>query len=315
MTTYMTDHAPGPYLSVIVPIYNEAEGLAAFIDTLLPVVSSITQEWELLFVDDGSKDGSPRLIQSYIAKEPRIRLLVLSRNFGQEAALSAGLSQARGQAVITMDSDLQHPPALIRDMVSIWQNKKVQIVRAMKNGSGQQSLISRLGAPVLFPIIQRDTGLDLINSSNFLLLDRKVVDVLCALPENEFYLRGLSAWVGFEQENIYFRVPERAFGTSKWSPQKRIHLGIHYLIAFSTIPLHIITWLGLVTFCVVSVLGLQTLYKWSTGNAVEGFTTVILLILFIGSILMLSLGIIGQYMANIYQEVKARPRYIIKDRY
>lgn len=237
----------------------------------------------------------------------------LTRNFGKEAAILAGLQQAEGDAVIVMDSDLQHPPDLIPKMVEIWR-QGVYVVDACKSSRGRESKLSAFLAVAFYHVFGRMAQIDVQQSSDFKLLDRRVVDVYCSLPERKRFFRGLTAWMGFSSARVYFDVPDRLHGSSTWTRLKLLRLSVDALTGFSTGALHLITLLGLVSLVVSIVIGSISLYHKLVGVAVDGFTTVILIVLLLGSFIMVGLGIIGIYLEQIFTEVKGRPPYLIDQR-
>ena len=239
-----------------------------------------------------------------------MRGVSFSRNFGKEAGIFAGLELTEGDAVIVMDCDLQHPPSVIPEMWRLWQ-EGVEVVEGIKTARGRESLGHKLSAGLFYKIMSCLIKMDMNASSDFKLLDRKVVDVLLALPERNTFFRALSFWAGFRTEAVHYEVQERQFGESKWSFLSLMRYAISNATSFSTLPLQLVTVMGLVSILFSVVLAVQTLVRFLMGTSVEGFTTVILLILIIGGFLMLSLGIIGHYIARIYEEVKGRPKYII----
>jgi glycosyltransferase involved in cell wall biosynthesis len=247
------------------------------------------------------------------ARWPALRALRLSRNFGKEAALSAGLSQAAGAAVIVMDADLQHPPGLIREMVRLWAEDGYEVVNAVKRVREPEGPVKNLLTRLYFRLFSCLAGFEVGNATDFKLLDRCAVDSLSRLPERRTFFRGLVIWLGFRQATVSFDVPPRGGGQSSWSMGKLSLLALESILAFSTLPMHLMTLLGL-GFAGVSVgLAARTLWLWLRGTAVPGFTTVILLLILIGAILMIGLGIIGAYVAKIYEEVKSRPRFVIQE--
>lgn len=225
----------------------------------------------------------------------------------------AGLSHAKGDACITMDADLQHPPELIPEMVSYWK-EGFEVVEAVKKDRGKETSFSRFSASLFYKIMYRLSGFNLENASDFKLLDRKVVDEIVRMPERETFFRGLAAWVGYKRKEVYFSVPERETGKSRWSKIKLFRLAITAFTSFSSLPLQFVTFMGILFLIGSVILGIQTLVMKLKGWAIGGFTTVILLLLIIGSCLMISLGMIGIYIARIYNEVKSRPRYIISEK-
>lgn len=297
-------------LSIVLPAYNEEQNIANTVKVLTGLLEEQKIDYELVFISDGSKDGTFREIQKAAAGNPRIRGAEFSRNFGKEAGIFAGLELTTGDAVIVMDCDLQHPPSVIPQMWELWQNG-VEVVEGIKTSRGRESLGHKLSAGLFYKIMSRLIKMDMSASSDFKLLDRKVVDVLLSLPERNTFFRALSFWAGFRTEPVYYEVQERQFGESKWSFWSLMRYAITNATSFSTLPLQLVTVMGLVSILFSVVLAVQTLVRFLMGNSVEGFTTVILLILIIGGLLMLSLGIIGHYIARIYEEVKGRPKYII----
>ena len=297
-------------LSIVLPAYNEEENIANTVKVLSSLLEERKIEYELIFISDGSRDATFSEIQKAAAGNPRVRGAEFSRNFGKEPAIFAGLSMASGDAVIVMDCDLQHPPETIPEMWKLWQ-EGAQVVEGVKQDRGKEGLGYKLSAGLFYKIMSKLIKMDMNASSDFKLLDRKVVDVLLTLPERNTFFRALSFWTGFRRETVYYEVQERQFGQSKWSFFSLMKYAIINVTSFSTLPLQMVTMMGLVSILFSLVLFVQTLVKYLSGTAVEGFTTVILLILIIGGFLMLALGIIGHYIARIYEEVKGRPKYII----
>ena len=297
-------------LSIVLPAYNEEQNIANTSRVLSELLEENGIDYELVFISDGSRDGTFAQIQKAAEENPRIRGAEFSRNFGKEAGIFAGLEMAAGDAVIVMDCDLQHPPQVIPEMWQKWQDG-AEVVEGIKSGRGKESVGHKLSAGLFYRIMSMLIKMDMTASSDFKLLDRKVVDVLLGLPERNTFFRALSFWTGFRTEAVRYEVQERKYGESKWSFWSLMKYAISNATSFSTLPLQLVTVMGMVSILFSLVLGVQTLVKFLMGNAVEGFTTVILLILIIGGFLMLSLGIIGHYIARIYEEVKGRPKYII----
>lgn len=297
-------------LSIVLPAYNEEQNIANTVSVLTGVLEENRIDYELVFISDGSKDGTFAEIKKAAAQNPRIKGAEFSRNFGKEAGIFAGLELTSGDAVIVMDCDLQHPPRVIPKMWEMWQNG-VEVVEGIKTSRGKESLGHKLSAGLFYKIMSRLIKMDMSSSSDFKLLDRKVVDVLLSLPERNTFFRALSFWAGFRTEPVYYEVQERQFGESKWSFWSLMRYAVTNATSFSTLPLQMVTVMGLISILFSVILAVQTLVRFLMGNSVEGFTTVILLILIIGGFLMLSLGVIGHYIARIYEEVKGRPKYII----
>jgi Glycosyltransferases involved in cell wall biogenesis len=299
------------FLSVVMPVFREGVQLSAFLAVVRDSLSQCNLPYELVLVDDGSPDDTWRVIVGEAKSSQAIRALRLSRNFGKESALCAGLEHVRGDAVIVMDADGQHPPSLIPDMVRMWQNSGADIVEAIKRRRGRESLSSKLGAMLFYFILNKLSGFHFKGASDFKLMNRKAINAWLEMNERNVFFRGMTVWMGFTTVQIPFEVVPRSAGQSTWSVLKRLKLALVGITAFSSFPLHLVTFAGMVFLGLSVILGLETLYLKLTGQAVSGFATVILLELIIGSFLMISLGIIGEYMARIYEEVKGRPRYIV----
>lgn len=297
-------------LSIVLPAYNEEQNIANTVKVLSEILEQNKIDYELVFISDGSRDGTYAEIVKAAAENPRVKGAEFSRNFGKEAGIFAGLELASGDAVIVMDCDLQHPPQLIPQMWKLWQDG-VEVVEGVKSDRGKESLGYKLSAGLFYRIMSKLIKIDMSASSDFKLLDRKVVDVLLGLPERNTFFRALSFWAGFRTESLPYEVQERQFGKSKWSFWILMKYAISNVTSFSTLPLQLVTVLGMISILFSVVLAIQTLVRFLMGNSLGGFTTVILLILIIGGFLMLSLGIIGHYIARIYEEVKGRPKYII----
>lgn len=299
-------------LSVILPAYNEEKMISTAVDTISGILDRNEIDFEIILVDDGSGDGTWAEIQKAAKDSGSISAIRFSRNFGKEAAMFAGLEQATGDCCVVLDCDLQHPPEKIVEMYRLWQ-QGYQVVEGKKSDRGSESKAHKMAATAFYSLISRATSMDMQSSSDFKLLDRKVVDALNAMPERKVFFRALSFWVGFKKAEISYEVQERTAGESKWSTLSLIKYALTNIASFSTAPLHIVTVLGFLTLAIAAIFGSISLVQYFTGSALGGFTTIILLLLIIGSIIMISIGIIGFYLARIYEEVKGRPRYIIAE--
>lgn len=297
-------------LSIIIPAYDEEAVIETTEKTIAGLMEEEKIDYELVFVDDGSRDQTWSILEKLHKANPRITAVHFSRNFGKESAIFAGLASARGDCCIVMDCDLQHPPETAVQMYRLWEDG-YEVVEAVKRSRGKENVVHASFAKLFYSIMSRAVHIDMSRASDFKLLDRKAVNALLEMPERNAFFRALSSWVGFKSTTVEFDVREREAGTSKWSVRSLIRYAITNITAFTAVPLQMILFVGIFVFLFAIVLGLQTLVRFFSGQAASGFTTVILLILFIGSILMISLGIIGYYLAKIYEEVKARPRYII----
>ena len=298
-------------LSIVIPAYNEEENIL----NTAKVVGTIMQEaqipYELIFVSDGSTDNTYGLVAQLAKEDRRIRGLEFSRNFGKEPAMFAGLSAIKGGCAVVMDCDLQHPPQTIVKMYRKWL-EGFEVVEGMKNTRGKEGILHRLFAATFYGIISAFTGFDMENSSDFKLLDRKVVQVLLDMPERKTFFRAMSFWAGFKSCQVYYDVAQRAFGTTKWSFFRLARYAISNIVSYSTRPLSFVSYMGVISLVGGLIVAIQTLVRWLSGRALEGFTTVILLLLFLGGGILLGLGIIGGYISAIYHEVKKRPRYVVR---
>ena len=301
-----------PVISAVIPAYNESQGLKEAITKIAEILDACEKNWEIVIVDDGSSDQTYQQIVQLSKAEPRIKGIALSRNFGKEAAMLAGLEHAKGEAVIILDSDLQHPPSLIPEMIDKWHSG-AQIVHAVKRSRKDDSAGKKAAAYCINQLISSLGGININNSSDFKLLDREIVDIIVyRLPERERFFRGLTSWLGFTEEYIYFDVATRQGDESKWSFWSLLELAITALTSFTSLPLRIVTFLGFATMILGFFVAGDTILSLIKGQSVSGFATIIISLLLIGSFIMISLGIIGEYIAKIYEEVKARPHYLVK---
>ena len=297
-------------LSVIIPAYNEELSVVKAYYTISEILKNADIENEIIFIDDGSTDSTFEKIKHLADKEKNIHGLHFSRNFGKEAAISAGLASAVGDCVVVIDCDLQHPPEKIVEMYRLWQNG-YEIVEGIKKTRGKESKMHGFAARSFYSIISRMVGFDMSNASDFKLLDRKVVDILNRIPERKGFFRAISFWVGYKKATVEFEVKERAEGVSKWSGIGLVKYAVSNISAYSTAPMQIVTVLGFVMLIITAIFSVWALIDKICGRALEGMTTVIIILIFIGSIMMISLGIIGYYVARIYDEIKGRPKYIV----
>ena len=295
-------------LSIVIPVFNEEAMLDRAVAAVCGVVSELDVEYEIILVDDGSTDGSWTLINRLAREIPQVVGLRFTRNFGKESAIQAGLRSSRGQKVLVMDADLQHPPEMIPQMLEA--SAEHMVVEAVKIGDSQ-SLAYRFARLVFYGALRRTTGRKIMNSTDFKLMDRTVVDALLAFPENIRFFRGLVAWSGYSSTSIEFVVPKRPEGESKWGLLGLLGYAFRAVGSFSSFPLTLVAWLGALTVLFGLGLGVQTLYMKFSGQAVEGFTTVILAVILFSGITLLALGVIGLYLARIYEEVKGRPQYVV----
>jgi glycosyltransferase involved in cell wall biosynthesis len=300
-------------LSIVIPLLNEEPHIERTIETIRNEIAEFEGDYELILVDDGSSDGTWKVLQSLVRRVGDLRAIRLSRRFGKELALCAGLEQARGRAVVVMDGDLQHPPRLIPEMVRLWEEGGFDVVEGVKRHRGEESRSHRAQAGFYYFLLRSLSGIDLRGASDFKLMDRKVLEAWRRMGERNVFFKGMSAWLGFRRKRLFFNVEPRVGGKSAWSSLGLMRLAVNGITSFSSLPVHIITLMGTVFLCFAILLGANSLAQWFRGEAVTGFTTVNLLLLIIGSMLMIGLGIIGEYIAKIYDEVKGRPRFVIAE--
>ena len=300
----------GNMLSVIVPVYNEEKMIPEAVKTLSSLLEQERIDYEILLINDGSKDMSWPVIVQECKNNLKVKGVCVSRNFGKEAAMFAGLECTQGNCAVIIDCDLQHPPENIIEMYRLWE-QGYELVEGVKSNRGHESKLHKFCANSFYKILSKLTKMDMSNASDFKLMDRKIIDVLNAMPERNVFFRALSSWVGFRSIQIPFEVQERRVGTSKWSTLSLIRYAFSNIVSFSTAPMQIVTILGTAFFVLAVILGIQSLVYKFIGKALAGFTTVIIIELLLGSIMMISMGIIGYYISKMYEELKGRPRYII----
>ncbi|MEI3192911.1 MAG: glycosyltransferase family 2 protein [Lachnospiraceae bacterium] len=297
-------------LSIVIPAYNEEKMIWKTTEVVSGIMEREKIPFELVFVNDGSKDQTWEMIEKAAEKNTHVTGIRFSRNFGKESAIFAGLANAEGDCIAVMDCDLQHPPETLVEMYRLWE-QGYEVVEGVKRSRGKESVLHRASAGMFYKIMSKAVQIDMSRASDFKLMDRKAVEALLSMPERNAFFRALSSWVGYRTTSVEFDVQERTEGESKWSTWSLIKYAVRNIVGFSSAPLQMITVAGVLTLFFAIVLGIQSLVKYFCGHALEGFTTVILLLLIIGSLIMLSLGIIGIYIAKIYEEVKGRPRYFI----
>lgn len=299
-------------MSIVLPAYNEEQMIEKAAGVITELMKKEKISYELVFVNDGSKDQTWEKIVEVAERDPNVKGVCFSRNFGKEGAVFAGIANASGDCIAVMDCDLQHPPETLVTMYRLWE-QGYQVIEGVKASRGKEGFIHKFFAKTFYKIISNATGVDMSRASDFKLLDRAAVDEFLKLPERNVFFRALSSWVGFKTTYVEFHVQEREAGESKWSMKSLFKYAINNITSFSAVPMQVVTFCGVIFFLFAIVLAVQSLYLYFSGRAVVGFTTVILLLLIIGSILMFSLGVIGYYLSKIYEEVKMRPRYIISE--
>ena len=306
---------PSPKLSVVIPVHNESANIAPLCERLLPVLERIDPAWEAIFVDDGSRDETWSLVKDLSRREPRIGAVSFSRNFGKEIAIAAGLDHARGDAVVIMDADLQHPPEMIEAFVERWK-QGYDMVYGQRTDRSDETRTRRGFAHLFYRWFSQfgEVGLP-EGAGDFRLIDRKGVEVLKTLGEKARFTKGLYAWIGFKGTGVPFVVEERRFGTTKWSFRKLVRFAFDGIAAFSTVPLRIWTYLGfLISFLSIATAVFFFVRTMLFGTDLPGFPSLIVSITFFSGIQLMSLGVIGEYVGRIFAEVKRRPLYVVAER-
>jgi glycosyltransferase involved in cell wall biosynthesis len=301
-------------LSVVVPGLNEERGIPRLVERLQPVLDGLGLDWEVIFVDDGSTDGTMALLRELNARDPRFRAVSLSRNFGKEIAAAAGLSYATGDAAVLMDADLQHPPELIDDFVRHWQ-QGADMVYGRRIDRDADTLLHRLAARLFYAAFGRLSGTTLPDGAgDFRLLDRKAIDAMNRMGERVRFNKGLYAWMGFRTVGVPFRAPPRTTGRSRWRVGKLAHYALDGLASFSTVPLRVWSYLGLLisvfAFCYAMLIMVKTLLF---GADVPGFPTLVVSVMFFAGVQLISLGVLGEYLGRMYEEVKGRPLFLVAE--
>ncbi len=299
--------------SIVAPVFNEEETLPHFYERVIAVMESLEEPFELLFVNDGSRDGSFRIMQGLHDKDPRVHAINFSRNFGHQIAISAGLDYACGQAVIILDADLQDPPEVIQTLIERWK-EGAEVVYAQRSRREGETRFKLLTAAAFYRLIERITSINIPrDTGDFRLLDRRVVDVLITMREQHRFMRGLSVWVGFRQEAVSYERHERFAGSTKYPLNKMIRFSLDAITSFSHVPLQLATTCGFL-LAGLSLVGIviAIILRLFTG-AIAGQASTLILVLFLGGIQLIFLGIIGEYLGRIYDEVRARPLYIVHD--
>lgn len=300
-------------LSIVIPIFEEGSHILNTVSYISKFLMEQEISHKFILIDDGSKDNTWEQLLLLAGSLDNIHAIRLTRNFGKESAICAGIDLVDTPAAVIMDGDLQHPPQIIPQMFRLWRDEGIEVVEGVKKSRGREGFLYHYSTRLFYKFIFRTSRIDISDASDFKLLDYKVIEAWKQMPERTTFFRGMSAWVGFKRTKIEFDVAKRVEGKSKWSPLRLLKLAIGAITSYTTIPLHFITGMGLLMFMAFIIIGIQTIYMKLSGQALNGFTTVILLLLVIGSSVMVSLGIIGIYISKIYHEVKARPRYLIAE--
>lgn len=303
-------------LTVVVPMLNEEKGLEALVARLTPALEATGLAWDVLFIDDGSRDSTPHILRRLHESDPRLKAISFSRNFGKELAVTAGLDHATGDAVVLMDADLQHPPEIIAEFVTKWF-EGYDVVYGQRDDRQADSFARRLFSKVFYGAFKAMSGTTLPDGAgDFRLLDRKAVDALRGMRERVRFNKGLYAWIGFKSAGVTFNVPPRFDGgQSRFNIRRLWRFALDGLVSFTTMPLRVWSYIGvavsaLAFLYIVGFLAKMLVY----GGGASGFPTLIISILFLGGVQLISLGVIGEYIGRMYEEVKGRPLYIVADR-
>jgi len=307
--------SPSVEISIVIPVFNEAENLAPLVARLAPVLEALTGDWEVLFVDDGSSDTSMQEIRRLNAAEPRLRALSFSRNFGKEVAIAAGLDAVEGEAVVVMDADLQHPPEIIPEFIARWR-EGYAVVYAQRRDRAYEGPVKRTFSQLFYRIFARLGETQLYEEAgDFQLFDRRAVDALCLLGERARFSKGLYSWIGFKSIGVPFEVGERLHGKSRYNYRKLLHFAWDGIASFTTVPLRIWTYLGfLISLGAILTAFYFVLEALFVGVKTPGFPTLIVAVTLLAGVQLMSLGMIGEYVGRIFAEVKRRPLYIIAER-
>jgi dolichol-phosphate mannosyltransferase len=304
-----------PIYSLVIPIYNEEENIMEMYRRLHDVIEQLDGDAELILIDDGSRDRSLSMMRELHHRDNRVHYLSLARNFGHQIAVTAGLNFVQGKCIIVMDADLQDPPELILTMIEKW-HQEYQVVYAQRISRQKESWLKRLTAYLFYRILRRLAKVDIpVDTGDFCLMDRQVVDILNSMPERNRYIRGLRAWVGFRQTSVLFERNPRFAGDVKYTFGKSLSLAIDGIISFSTVPLRLATYLGIISAAIAMIMIVLVLY-WRIFAPVShliGYTLITISMFFLGSVQLICIGILGEYIGRIYEEVKGRPLYTLKE--
>jgi len=301
-------------LSLVVPAHNEYSGIDAFMNRIVSVLNPLALNYEIIFIDDGSTDGTLEKLIAFRATNNRIKVISLSRNFGKDVALSAGLEHSSGATVIPIDADLQDPPELIPEMIAKWREgfDVVYAARASRRGDG---FLKRKSAQSFYRVINAISDVPIpADVGDFRLLDRAVVDAVVRLPEHARFMKGLFAWVGFKQTAVFFNRENRGVGVSKWGPRRLWRFALDGLTSFSSLPLRVWSYLGVfVSLLALGYAGFLAELRLTRRIDVPGYTSLMVVVLFFAGVQLVTLGIIGEYLGRVYNEVKRRPLYIVRE--
>ncbi len=303
-----------PVFTIIAPIYNELENLPILYDRISEVMDKSGQSWELILVDDGSTDGSTKVIREIASSDTRIKPVIFARNFGHQIAVTAGLDYSRGQAVVIIDADLQDPPEVILQLIEKWE-EGYDVVYAVRSDREGETFFKKVTASVFYRLIFRITDVKIpLDTGDFRLMDRKVVSVMNSMREHHRFLRGMSAWVGFKQVGVTYKRAARLAGETKYPFKKMMKLALTAITGFSYVPLQIATYMGFISAGISLIAIPVVIFMRILGSQqFTGQATTLIAVLFLGGVQLISLGILGEYIGRIYDEVKGRPLYIVSE--
>jgi dolichol-phosphate mannosyltransferase len=301
-----------PTLSIVIPVFNEEETIPELDRRLRVFLDHLGETWEVIFVDDGSRDASARLLQELVEREQRYKLISFSRNFGHQIAITAGMDRAEGESVVVMDADLQDPPEVVRDMIARWR-EGYDVVYAVRKRRLGETWFKRMSATIFYRVFRAMLGFDVtLDAGDFRLMSRQVILTLRSLREGHRFIRGLVGWVGFKQSSVHYERHERFAGVTKYPLSKMVGFAFDGIASFSTLPLRAATWLGALAALLAMGLGAWAFYVKVRGvDAVPGWTTIMILVALGSSVQLLVIGILGAYVGRIYEEVQRRPLYAV----
>ena len=304
-----------PSISVVVAVLNEEGNIRPLYERLIPILEKHGSGHEIIYIDDGSTDSTPEKVRELQKADPCVKFLTFSRNYGHQAALTAGLDHARMDVVITMDGDLQHPPEVIPQFLEKW-GEGFDIVHGVKTGTGGQGWFKSTTSGLYYAVLRKIAGIRVIpGASDYRLLSRKAAEAVHSMRECSRYLRGMVTWVGFKDTRLEFEVPARASGRPKYSMRRSLHLGWSGILSFSSVPLRVSTSIGLAVGFLCAVYAVYALYVHLVEHmAIEGWTSLMVVVLFLGSVQLVAIGLLGEYIARIFDEVKGRPLYVVRER-
>jgi len=304
---------PTPVVSAVLPVYNEEESLPVVHERLTKVLSGLGQPYEIVLVDDGSRDASARIMREMSERDPHVVSVFLSRNFGHQICLTAGLDHARGEYVAMMDSDLQDPPELLPRMIAKI-DEGFDVVYAVRRKRRGETVFKKATAAAFYRILKSIAKIEIpLDTGDFRVIRRSALDSVLSLREHNRFLRGMVSWVGFRQTGIPYNRPERFAGETKYPLRKMVKFALDGILSFSSTPLKFATWVGFTFAALAAIYGARVFYVWWKGGTVQGWASTVLAVLILGSVQLITLGIIGEYVARIYDETRRRPLYFVRE--